>query len=103
MLAVASLRLLCAVPSCFYSPLGRYNVSLRPLAAVTCVHKLYCSTESTMVPALALFCPYLGCDLFLVIGAGCVSAGACVGLLLWTVVADISNGMLLLSVSATRR
>jgi hypothetical protein len=33
MLAVAGLRLLCAVPSCFYNPPGRYNVPLRPLAA----------------------------------------------------------------------
>ena len=82
MLAITSLRLLCAVPSCFYSPLGRYNISLQPLAAVTYVYKLYCSTKSIIVPILALFCPYLSCNLFLVISTSYVSTGAYVGLLL---------------------
>lgn len=66
-----------------------------------CVDGFCCSAELTVVPALVLFCPRPVCDRFLVIGAGCVDAGACAVLLRWAVVAGTSDGMLLLGVSAT--
>jgi hypothetical protein len=69
-----------------------------PLA---CVEGFCCSAESTLVPALVLFCPRPVCDRFLVIGAGCVDAGPWAGLLLRTVAACVSSGMLFLGVSAT--
>jgi hypothetical protein len=69
-----------------------------PLA---CAGGFCCSASSTVVPAFVLFCPRPVCDWFLVIGAGCVDAGAWAVLLLQTIVAGTSDGMLLSGVSAT--
>lgn len=103
MLAVAALWLLRVHPSCFTGlRVGMIYLCglLRPPA---CANMFYLPAGSMVVPVSVLFCHCPVCDRFLVSGAGCVDVGADANLLLRTVAAGTSGGMLLLGVSVTGR